>query len=126
MRTLLLSISFLVWLSACNNNNTAGENEEAPKEVKQYTIEQFYKSSEVFGGDISSDDKKMLVTSNESGIIIYTRLILQAGKNRLLPTLIKNQYLRIAMCRVQQILFTILIKEATRSLIYICVRHPEM
>jgi len=68
MRILLLSTCFLILFSSCNSNNTAGETEEAPKEVKQYTIEQFYKSSEVFGGDISGDAKKMLVTSNESGI----------------------------------------------------------
>jgi dipeptidyl aminopeptidase/acylaminoacyl peptidase len=82
MRTLLLSISFLVWLSACNNNNTAGENEEAPKEVKQYTIEQFYKSSEVFGGDISSDDKKMLVTSNENGIYNVYEIDIASGQKQ--------------------------------------------
>jgi len=82
MRTLLISISFLVWLSACNSNNTAGENEDAPKEVKQYTIEQFYKSSEVFGGDISSDDKKMLVTSNESGIYNVYEIDIASGQKQ--------------------------------------------
>jgi len=82
MRILLLSISFLVWLSACNSNNTAGEKEEAPKEVKQYTIEQLYKSSEVFGGDISSDDKKMLVTSNESGIYNIYEVDIATGQKQ--------------------------------------------
>ena len=82
MRIFLLSISFLVFLSACNNNNTAGENEDAPKEVKQYTIEQFYKSSEVFGGDISDDDKKMLVTSNESGIYNIYEIDIASGQKQ--------------------------------------------
>jgi len=80
MRTLLSSISILILLSACNN--TAGEKEEAPKEVKQYTIEQFYKSSEVFGGDISSDDKKMLVTSNESGIYNIYEIDIASGQKQ--------------------------------------------
>jgi len=82
MRTLLLSIGLLVFLSACNNNNTAGENQEAPKEVKQYTIEQLYKSSEVFGGDISGDDKKMLVTSNESGIYNIYEIDIASGQKQ--------------------------------------------
>jgi len=82
MRTLLLSISLLVFLSACNNNNTASENKEAPKEVKQYTIEQLYKSSEVFGGDISGDDKKMLVTSNESGIYNIYEIDIASGQKQ--------------------------------------------
>ena len=80
MRILLSSISILILLSACNN--TAGEKEEAPKEVKQYTIEQFYKSSEVFGGDISSDDKKMLVTSNESGIYNIYEIDIASGQKQ--------------------------------------------
>jgi len=82
MRTLLLSISLLVFLSACNNNNTASENKEPPKEVKQYTIEQLYKSSEVFGGDISGDDKKMLVTSNESGIYNIYEIDIASGQKQ--------------------------------------------
>jgi len=82
MRTLLLSISLLVFLSACNNNNTASENKEALKEVKQYTIEQLYKSSEVFGGDISGDDKKMLVTSNESGIYNIYEIDIASGQKQ--------------------------------------------
>jgi len=82
MRTLLLSIILLVFLSACNNNKTAGENKEAAKEVKQYTIEQLYKSSEVFGGDISGDDKKMLVTSNESGIYNIYEIDIASGQKQ--------------------------------------------
>jgi dipeptidyl aminopeptidase/acylaminoacyl peptidase len=58
--------SFL--LTACNTNNSFEKKEQIAQNVKQYTIEQFYKSSDVFGGDISDDDKKMLITSNENGI----------------------------------------------------------
>ena len=82
MRISLLFISFSILLSACNSNNTAGESEEAPKDVKQYTIEQFYKSSEVFGGAISSDDKKMLVTTNESGIYNVYEIDLASGQKQ--------------------------------------------
>ena len=73
MKTYISIIIFALLLSACNSNNTnnnysAEKKEEAPRNVKQYTINQFYKSSEVWGGNISDDDKKMLVTSNQSGI----------------------------------------------------------
>ncbi|MFC0771920.1 S9 family peptidase [Terrimonas alba] len=55
----------VIFLFSCANSDT---KEETPKEVKQYTIEQFYKSTQVGGGAISSDDTKLLVSSNESGI----------------------------------------------------------
>ena len=58
--------SFL--LIACNTNNSSEKKEQTARDVKQYSIDQFYKSADVFGGDISDDDKKMLVTSNENGI----------------------------------------------------------
>ena len=80
MRTFLGLLSFSVLVAACNN--TASEREETPKEVKQYTIEQFYKSSEVFGGDISSDDKKMLVTTNESGIYNIYEIDIASGQKQ--------------------------------------------
>ncbi|MQY78068.1 MAG: prolyl oligopeptidase family serine peptidase [Bacteroidetes bacterium] len=41
---------------------------EKPREVKQYTIEQFYKNVNVFGGSFSPDESLLLVTSNETGI----------------------------------------------------------
>ncbi len=82
MKIFLLFVSISILLSACNSNNTAGETEEAPKDVKQYTIEQFYKSSEVFGGDISSDDKKMLVTTNESGIYNVYEIDIASGQKQ--------------------------------------------
>ena len=80
MRTFLGLLSFSVLVAACNN--TASEREETPKEVKQYTIEQFYKSSEVFGGDISGDDKKMLVTTNESGIYNIYEIDIASGQKQ--------------------------------------------
>ena len=37
-------------------------------EISQYTIEQFYKSTNVLGGSFSPDESGLLFTSNESGI----------------------------------------------------------
>ena len=38
-------------------------------EVKQYNIEQFLNTTNIFGGSFSPDQKDLLVTSNESGIL---------------------------------------------------------
>ena len=38
------------------------------KDVKQYSIEQFYKNVSIGGGSFSPDENKLLVTSNRSGI----------------------------------------------------------
>jgi len=66
---LLFTISICSFLlTACNTNNSFEKKEQTAQNVKQYTIEQFYKNSDVFGGDISDDEKKMLITSNENGI----------------------------------------------------------
>lgn len=35
---------------------------------KKYSIEQFYKNKSIYGGKFSKDEKKLLVSSNESGI----------------------------------------------------------
>lgn len=80
---ILLFASFALFLTACNDA-TSKNKEAVSRNVKQYTIDQFYKSSEVFGGDISADDKKMLVTSNESGIFnVYEIDIASGGKHAL-------------------------------------------
>lgn len=65
-KTLLLFA--VVFMVACQDQGNTTEEEPAAREVAQYTIEQFYKSSEVFGGAFTSDDSKLLITSNETGI----------------------------------------------------------
>ncbi len=74
--------SFL--LAACNTNNSSEKKEQAGPDVKQYSIDQFYKSSDVFGGDISDDDKKMLITSNGNGIYNAYEIDMASGKKRAL------------------------------------------
>src|ERR1019366_4112293 len=74
--------SFL--LTACNTNNSSEKKEQAAPDVKQYSINQFYKSANVFGGDISDDDKKMLVTSNENGIYNAYEIDMASGEKRAL------------------------------------------
>jgi dipeptidyl aminopeptidase/acylaminoacyl peptidase len=62
-------------LLSCNDQT------EPPKEVKQYSIEQFYKSTEAFGGNFNIDDSKLLYTSNESGIYNIWEADLATGKS---------------------------------------------
>ena len=44
------------------------KEKEAPKQVNQYTIEQFYANTRFSGGAFSNDETKLLVNSDESGI----------------------------------------------------------
>jgi dipeptidyl aminopeptidase/acylaminoacyl peptidase len=44
-------------------------SEKKPKEVKQYTIDQFYKSTRIFGGSFNTDENKLLVSTDKTGII---------------------------------------------------------
>lgn len=64
MRSLLLLLTFVTLFLSCKNTN---EN-NTPKTVKQYTIEQFYKNIRINGGFWSSDESKLLVSSDETGI----------------------------------------------------------
>ncbi len=65
----------LVFLLACNNKT------EDARDVKKYSIEQFYKSKEVFGGSFNADDSRLLYTSNESGIYNAWEADLVSGKS---------------------------------------------
>ncbi len=54
---LFLLLSFIF---SCVSNQT--------RDVKKYTIEQFYKNTNIYGGYFSANEKNLLVTSNETGI----------------------------------------------------------
>jgi dipeptidyl aminopeptidase/acylaminoacyl peptidase len=47
---------------------TAQKKSDAPRQVKQYTIEQFMDTTRIGGASISSDDKSILFHSNKTGI----------------------------------------------------------
>lgn len=59
MKTILRFMPLLLILS-CNQNK--------PPEIKQYTIDQFYKNIQIGGGEFNADETKLLVTSDKSGI----------------------------------------------------------
>ena len=62
MRYFFVLASALIFHS-CKNNDTS-----VKKEVKQYTIEQFYKTKNIGGGVFNKDETKIAVNNNETGI----------------------------------------------------------
>jgi len=80
MKRLLFALPALVALS-CNTSDSASDS---PREVTQYSIEQFYKSTQVGGGSLSSDDNKLLVSSNESGIYNAYEIDIATGEKKAL------------------------------------------
>lgn len=63
MRKLSFLVSVVIIISSCNSKDTA-----AKKEVKQYTIEQFYKTKTISGGSFNKDESKIAINNNETGI----------------------------------------------------------
>jgi dipeptidyl aminopeptidase/acylaminoacyl peptidase len=57
-------IVLAVSLIAC----TQQKKKETTREVKKYSIGQFYENINIYGGSFSPDETKLLVTSNKSGI----------------------------------------------------------
>jgi dipeptidyl aminopeptidase/acylaminoacyl peptidase len=85
MKKILITLP-VIYLFACNN---AGK-EEKIADVKQYSIEQFYKSTQVGGGSFSSDDSKLLVSSNESGIYNAYEIDIANGQKKALTSSVKE------------------------------------
>ncbi len=71
----LSGIIALAFLAACTQSS---------REVTRYTIEQFYDNLSVFGGSFSSDDSRLLVTSNKTGIYnLYALQVDGSGEEQL-------------------------------------------
>ena len=86
MKRLLIALPAILLFSCASND----KKEEAPRDVKQYSIEQFYKSTQVGGGSISSDDSKLLVSSNESGIYNAYEIDIASGQKKALTNSTKE------------------------------------
>jgi len=86
-RILTIAIAGTV-LVACNNADT--KNETEAREVKQYSIEQFYKSTNVGGGAFSSDESRLLISSNESGIYNAYEIDIASGEKKALTNSAKE------------------------------------
>lgn len=64
MKKLILFLAIAFLAIACKKEST----EDTSKNLKQYSIEQIMDNESVNGGSFSSDNSKLLVTSNRSGI----------------------------------------------------------
>jgi dipeptidyl aminopeptidase/acylaminoacyl peptidase len=64
-KLLILSLSLLLFYSC---NETKKEEIAEAREVKQYSVEQFMDNENAFANGYSSDNSKVLMTSNRSGI----------------------------------------------------------
>ena len=74
MRFLSLAIILALVLSC-----TKTEQVETPKEIAQYSIEQFYKNERIGGGSFNNDESKLIVSSNRTGIFNVYSIELQSG-----------------------------------------------
>ncbi len=79
---LIASLSF-----GCSNNTDSGSE---PRNVKQYSIEQFYKSTQVNGGYFSSDENSIVVNSNETGIYNVYEIEIATGTKKALTNSAKE------------------------------------
>ncbi len=59
---ILIPLFALLFVFSC------AQKPQPPKTVKQYTIEEFYKTKRIGGGAFSPDETKLLVSSDETGI----------------------------------------------------------
>ncbi|RIA10155.1 dipeptidyl aminopeptidase/acylaminoacyl peptidase [Flavobacteriaceae bacterium MAR_2010_72] len=62
----ILTLSLIVLLAGCKKD--ADKKDDMAKTVSEYSIEQFMDNEAVSGGYFSSDNSKLLISSNKSGI----------------------------------------------------------
>ncbi len=75
MKSKILGIAFVLILFSCKK-----EEKVSSVEVGSYSIEQFMDNESVSGGSFSSDNSKMLVSSNRTGIFNAYTLPAQGGE----------------------------------------------
>ena len=88
MKRLFPIVLLVLFIAGCNNADT--KTEPVARDVKQYTIDQFYKSTSVGGGAFSSDENKLLISSNESGIYNAYEIDIASGQKKALTTSTKE------------------------------------
>jgi len=96
----LLVASILAFAVSCGKP-ASEQTPEPPKEITQYSIEQFYKNESVTGGSFSNDETRLIVSSNKQGSITCMKSILHLVKKHNLPFLIKNLFLVLMKSLIQ-------------------------
>ena len=79
----LLSLIFLALLVQCQSPE---------KEIPKYSIDQFYKNVNIAGGSFSSDESKLLVSSNETGIYNVYAIDIASGQKTQLTKSTEESY----------------------------------
>lgn len=79
---LILLLSVAVW----------AQDVEKPKE---YTIEQFYENTRIGGGYFSEDEKRLLISSDESGIFNVYKIDISSGNKKALTTSDTDSYFAV-------------------------------
>lgn len=80
---------------------------QQPRQVKQYTIEQFYQNTRVGGGKFSPDETKLLVHSDQSGIFnLYEINIADGNQRQLTHSNVESFFSVDYVPGTDQILFT--------------------
>ena len=90
MKQFFFFACLLFVLESCQEQPKSLDEEAPARAVTQYSIEQFYKSSDVFGGAFTTDDSKLLITSNESGIFNAYEIDIVSGQKRALTNSAKE------------------------------------
>lgn len=62
--------------------SVAAQTSAAPRQAKQYTIEQFMKTVRIGGGAFSPDNKNLLISTNQSGIFNVYAIPVTGGEPR--------------------------------------------
>lgn len=73
-------------LFACQNSTDESSAEAETVAIPKYSIEQFYESDNVGGGFFNSDESKLLINSNETGIWNAYEIDLSDGSKRALTS----------------------------------------
>ena len=98
-----LFLTLPLLLLSCKDNKKA----DAPKEVAQYSIEQFYKNQRIGGGAWSPDETKLLVHSDESGIYnLYEINIADGSKKQVTKSTVESCFSIDYVPNTNKILFS--------------------
>jgi len=84
MKQFFSLLILLTLIFSCVSNQT--------RDVKKYTIEQFYQNTNIWGGSFAPDESKLLVTSNETGIYNVIVLPVDVSKPLQLTNSVKESY----------------------------------
>ena len=86
----LFFFATIALLASCTSETTKTEE---PREISQYTIDQFYENTRIAGGFFSPDESRLLVSSNVSGIFnVYEINIAEASMTQLTKSIEESYF----------------------------------